>query len=185
MASMNIQILCKWMCINTVFNVPPHKKKVTKCQVWGVLATTTNWVTFTSHFKGEKKGIHGFPLQAKLCNWFVPSQHVNLLLDVSASERQPKLHFSQEALHCWLQDMCAFFLNTNLPNNRLKELVKNYSHLLWSPHRFPYLTPCGFFLWGYFKDNVQLHSLSQDLNILKQWIMDFITSVLQICYIKP
>jgi len=69
------------------------------------------------------------------------------------------------------------YLDKNLPRRWIgRSTDENMALTCWPP-RSPDLTPCDFFLWGYFKHRVFVPPLPVSLNELKQRITAAVASV--------
>lgn len=60
-----------------------------------------------------------------------------------------KIWFQQEGTTAHTARVSIAFLQTILPGR----VISRYGDVSWPP-RFPDITPCDFFLWGYVKSNV-------------------------------
>jgi len=75
--------------------------------------------------------------------------------------------------HCEVRQ----YLNTVLPGRWIGRASGNDQSLLLWPPRFPDITTCDFFLWGYFKDRVFVPPLPRDLADLKARIIAAVKNI--------
>lgn len=93
-------------------------------------------------------------------------------LEEESLEFRGKLFFQQDGCPAHSTLRVRAWLNEHFPNR----WIGRFGPLKW-PARSPDLTPLDFFLWGYLKEKVYANELEDDLENLKQKIVEAVASV--------
>ena len=111
-------------------------------------------------------------------SWSAPSLGRNYL-DMLENMLIPQMNedsddyvFQQGRLSCPIHfhNNVQDYLNTNLPQSQIGRFGQEEVALMRQPPRYPDLTPCDFFLWGFVKDTVFVPPVPANIQELRDRI---------------